>query len=279
MKKLFKYFFVLLALVTFSLQVFAASPEQWLMERAEAYKDYFGNSEPQSYYVEGEEVIFPQLDSTIKVIKGNTQYKLDTKVIEAEKQSFTEKEERIIIESKTKVSEFIRETQLIHEEDKSKLISYIQSIQFYLVNFDSEISKYEGLYQKGAIYINAKEDRVFNEWVAVHEMVHAMADYLNPDAWLQTGYFMEGMTDVLTLAILQNRFMFVMSGYIDYSEIGLVFVNIFSEEALSGYMYGNYYFIAEDEFRIFVDCMNAVEEDKTAQFIVANFLKQWQINN
>ena len=169
---------------------------------------------------------------------------------------------------------------MIHAEDKAELISYIQNIQFYLVRFDSEISKYEGLYQKGAIYINAKEDRVFNEWAAVHEMVHAMADYLNPDAWLQTGYFMEGMTDVLTLTILQNRFMFVMSGYIDYSEIGLVFVDIFGEEALSGYLYGNYSsFVAEDEFRIFVDCMNAVDEDQTAQFIVATFLKQWQINN
>lgn len=195
---------------------------------------------------------------------------------------FTEKEEDIIATARKKVLNFVDLTEIIKSEDKARVKDYLVSVKFELAEFPEVAQHLLAVSEYDVVYINAN-DRQITEWIVVHELMHAVKNYLTDgNDWLETGKFVEGMTDAFTYAVIGNPFEAERSGYQKYQDFAYMFLSIFGIKGARAFLYGTLESdlgLKHEELDLFVQCLNHAEDEqywKQAQSVAVNCLKNWQ---
>ena len=192
------------------------------------------------------------------------------------KQELTADIERILNSSKDLVCSYVEASKIL--ENKSGIIEYISNIPAYLVEMEDV-----ALYQFDTIYINSTNTEVVCEWMIVHELVHALADFTNGSIENERypfNLFNEVITDIITSSMNPSIAKGTYSGYAVYHDIGYAFIGCFAEDALYSYFYGYDTLLLElgAELDFFVFSLENMEYNEVAFVCVNNSINHWQEN-
>lgn len=241
---------------------------------------------PYKVWYDGEEALNMELTDlaiwycferyNTKIIPQNFKVKTD--------EVFTKEEEKVVASGRKKLLDFIDITDTIKSADKKDLKSYIVSIKFELADFPESAKHLTAVYELGNVYVNVA-DRHITEWVVIHELLHAVKDYLSEGKdWLQTGKFVEGMTDALTFAINGDPFVTEQNGYTMYREFAFMFLSVFGTKGAQAFLYGNMESelgLDHAELDLMIQCLNHAEDPeygKSARSVATNCLKNMAID-
>lgn len=264
------------------------SSDAWLAEKVEDEADFIGfNNKKRENFNEimnGDqiEVIFENKSFT--VFKTNTIAKLyNLENISSE--TFSESELKMIDKNRNIVLNFIDETSFIDEKDKESLKNYIKSIKFVLSDLGDH---YDAIYDhQGYVIVNTEHKNRLNswskwsEWMVVHELIHAVNDFLAGDRWLETGTFVESMTDVLVASILQSELEASFSTYYHNHDFAYMYIRIYGVAGIKAFLYCDYSLISvpEEELELFIYALNCVDDEESGEaafFIAKEVLLKWR---
>lgn len=260
--------------------------DSFLLEAGERYlKTNYDQFHTRSFSVEESEGGMLKVDvdghGVYYIEKMNTKSMPSEFIIEGE--SFSTKEEKTIISGKEKVVSFIQNTSFVEEADKEELIYKIENTTFHLAEFGDNDKWAVAIYKEGKVYVN-KRDYSITEWLVVHELIHALKDYLDGECWLETGRFIEGMTDVITAEIIGDPFKKLKSGYVFFHQFAYSYIGVFGFEGVKSFLYGTLdeeLEIPRKEYELFIYCINNANDEEygtLCQYLVYNCLENWRMN-
>lgn len=262
------------------------SPDQKLLDRAEIVGEYLDMSYEDTGY------------SVSKVHNG---YKVNVDgediIIEKshydseEKTNFGEIGELQRVKTKKaydyalgKVKNYVLQSKVLDE--KERIIEELDNLQIKSASGLDSV----GLCEDGVVYINEemvkKLSPKISRWCFVHELIHAVSDIThNGKKPFYASTLDESMTDIITASIMRKTIMSeeiadgYASDYFRFYEYTLGYISCFKDEALYAYYYGYHVIfdmVGKDEFNLFVDSFDQLDESDWAHVYVTQSLNKWR---
>lgn len=186
------------------------------------------------------------------------------------------KEQKILDSSKELIYSYVDESNILQNKDEIK--NFISEIPAYVIDME-----YPALYFNGKLFFGINYIDVICEWIAVHELVHALADFTNngiENERYAYNVFNEVMTDIITSSMNPKLAEGIQSGYINYYPEIYTYIGCFEEEAIKAYFYGYSKIIEtignEHELDFFVLSLENIYANELALICVNNSLSHWQ---
>lgn len=163
-----------------------------------------------------------------------------------------------ISESKAIIFDYIENSSVL--KDKEGIKAYIDTLSVKEAKFTDDANTVAYFsYSDDTLYIN-KDNAIFTcEWVIVHEFVHAISYYTHGCAIENEKYafnlFNEVMTDLITCSMQPEQNISIRSGYMNYYNLLLPYIDLVGLKAIDAYFYGYqeiYDMLNYDEFELFV---------------------------